>query len=132
MTKFLVEIGMKPTVVITGTLGKKFVKRVKEILKDVNPEAHVEANVDIHKLHQIIKSEPVDLLLGNTYGKYVARAEGNIPFVRFGFPNMDRVGHRLFPLLGYKGAMYYIDKIIDQLFDKADRENPEEFVELIQ
>ncbi len=132
MTKFLVEIGMKPTVVITGTLGKKFEKRVKEILKDVNPEAHVEANVDIHKLHQIIKNEPVDLLLGNTYGKYVARAEGNIPFVRFGFPNMDRVGHRLFPLLGYKGAMYYIDKIIDQLFDKADRENPEEFVELIQ
>ena len=132
MTQFLVEIGMVPTVVFTGTPGKKFVARVKEILKDVNPEAKVEAYADIHKLHQIIKNEPVDILFGNTYGKYVARTEGNLPFVRFGFPNMDRVGHRLFPLVGYKGAMYYIDKIIDQLFDKADRENPEELVELIQ
>jgi len=132
MTQFLVEIGMVPTVVFTGTPGKKFVARIKEILKDVNPDAHVEAYADIHKLHQIIKNEPVDILFGNTYGKYVARTEGNLPFVRFGFPNMDRVGHRLFPLVGYKGAMYYIDKIIDQMFDKADRENPEELVELIQ
>jgi len=132
MTQFLVEIGMIPTVVITGTPGKRFEARIKEILKDVNPNAHVEAYCDIHKLHQIIKNEPVDLLMGNSYGKYVARAEGNVPFVRFGFPNMDRVGHRLFPLVGYRGAMYYLDKILDQMFDKADRENPEEFVELIQ
>lgn len=132
MTRFLVETGMVPTVVITGSPGKRFEGTVKEILKDVNPDAHVEAYSDIHKLHQIIKNEPVDLLMGNSYGKYVARAEGNIPFVRFGFPNMDRTAHRIFPLVGYRGAMFYLDKILDQFFDKADRENSEEWVELIQ
>jgi nitrogenase molybdenum-iron protein beta chain len=131
MTQFLVEIGMIPTVVITGTPGKRFERRIHELLDPVNPKAHIEAYGDIHKLHQIIKNEPVDLLMGNTYGKYVARAEGNIPFVRFGWPIMDRSGHRFFPLVGYRGAMYYLDKIIDQFFDKADRENPEELVELI-
>ena len=131
MTQFMVEIGMVPTVVVTGTPGKRFEKKVKEILNEVNPEAHVEAYTDIHKLHQIIKNKPVDLLLGNSYGKYVARSEGNLPFVRFGFPIMDRTGHRVFPLVGYKGAMFYLDKIIDQFFDKADRENPEELVELV-
>jgi nitrogenase molybdenum-iron protein beta chain len=131
MTQFLVEIGMIPTVVITGTPGKRFETRVKEILEKVSPDAHVEAYSDIHKLHQIIKNKPVDLLMGNSYGKYVARAEGNLPFVRFGWPIMDRAGHRFFPLLGYRGAMFYLDKIIDQFFDKADRENPDELVELV-
>ena len=36
-------------------------------------------------MHQWIKKEPVDLLIGNTYGKYIARDE-DIPFVRHGFP----------------------------------------------
>jgi len=131
LTEFLVEIGMIPTVVITGTPGKRFVQEVKSIVDPINPEAHIEAYSDIHKLHQIIKNKPVDLLMGNSYGKYVARAEGNIPFVRFGWPIMDRCGHRFFPSVGYRGAMYLLDKIIDQFFDKDDRENPEELVELV-
>jgi len=50
-------------------------------------------------LHQWIKKEGVDLLIGNTYGKYIARDE-DIPFVRFGFPILDRVGHSYFPRSG--------------------------------
>ena len=132
VTQLLVEIGMIPTVVITGTPGKRFERKIAEIVSKVSPDAYIEANADIHKLHQIITNRKVDLLMGNTYGKHVARAEGNLPFVRFGFPIMDRTGHRLFPLVGYRGAMYYLDKILDQLFDKADREVPEELFELIQ
>jgi nitrogenase molybdenum-iron protein beta chain len=45
----------------------------------------------------------VDLIIGNTYCKYIARVE-NIPFVRFGFPVLDRMGHRFFPTVGYMGA----------------------------
>jgi nitrogenase molybdenum-iron protein alpha/beta subunit len=35
-------------------------------------------------MHQWIKNDPVDLLIGNTYGKYIARDE-NIPLLRHGF-----------------------------------------------
>ena len=45
----------------------------------------------MYLLHQWIKQESVDVLIGNTYGKYIARDE-DIPFVRYGFPIMDRVG----------------------------------------
>lgn len=131
MTRFLVELDMKPVYVITGSQGNHFEKRVMDILKDQVPDAKIKQNTDLFELHQWIKQEGVDLLMGNTYGKFIARAE-NIPFVRFGFPILDRMGHRVFPMVGYQGALRLIDKIIDAFFDKKDRESPEEGIELVQ
>lgn len=130
LVTFLVEIGMEPAIVVTGTRGKKWVKNIKEICKDVNPDVEVAAFSDIHYLHQWIKANPVDLLMGNTYGKYVAKSE-NLPFVRFGFPILDRVGHRAFPLVGYQGGMRLVEKITDAFFDKRDREDADEDIELV-
>ena len=96
------------------------------------PEAKIRAGAqaDMYLLHQWIKQEPVDLLIGNTYGKYIARDE-NIPFVRYGFPILDRVGHSYFPTVGYKGAMRLLEKILGVLMDRQDREAPEERFELV-
>ena len=131
MTRFLVELDMKPVYVITGSQGNHFEKRIEDILKDQVPDAKIKQNTDLFELHQWIKQESVDLLMGNTYGKFIARAE-NIPFVRFGFPILDRMSHRVFPMVGYQGALRLIDKIIDAFFDKKDREAPEEGIELVQ
>ena len=130
MTEFVVSMGMIPTYVITGTPGKQFVLRVKGILKDVNPTAEVKAAADFFELHQWIKNEPVDLLISNTYGKYIARAE-DIPFLRFGFPILDRPGHSYFPSVGYVGGMRLVEKIVGVLLDRKDRDDPEETFELI-
>jgi nitrogenase molybdenum-iron protein beta chain len=131
LTRFLVELDMKPVYVITGSPGNHFERRVHEILRDQVPDAKIKQSADLFELHQWIKQEPVDLLITNTYGKYIARAE-NVPFVRFGFPILDRMGHRVFPTVGYQGALRLIDKMIDALFDKRDRECPEEYLELVQ
>ena len=69
------------------------------------------------------------MLIGNTYGKYIARDE-DIPFVRHGFPIMDRVGHSYFPTVGYKGAMRLLEKILGVLMDRQDRDALEERFEL--
>ena len=130
MTEFLVDLNMKPVHVLTGTPGNKFEKRETSILKDAVPDANVKAFNDLFLLHQWIKQEPVDLLIGNTYGKYIARAE-DIPFVRFGWPIMDRVGHTYFPSAGYKGAMRLIEQILGALMDRQDRDCPEERFELV-
>lgn len=132
LTRFLVELDMKPVYVITGSQGNHFETRVAEILKEQVPDAKIKQNTDLFELHQWIKQEGVDLLIGNTHGKYIARAEDNLPFVRFGFPILDRMSHRVFPTVGYQGALRLIDKIIEAFFDKKDREAPEELVELIQ
>ena len=131
LVRLLIELEMKPVYVITGSPVQRFEERVRQILGDQVPDAIVKQNADLFELHQWIKSSPVDLLIGNTYCKHIARAE-NIPLVRFGFPILDRMSHRIFPSVGYFGAMRLIDKMIDALFDKKDRECPEEFFELVQ
>jgi nitrogenase molybdenum-iron protein beta chain len=80
-------------------------------------------------MHQWIKNESVDLLIGNTYGKYIAR-DDDIPMVRHGFPILDRVGHQYFPTVGYRGAMRLVEQILHVLQDRKDRDSPEESFEL--
>ena len=48
-----------------------------EVLGDREHEAEVRQGpqADMFLLHQWIKNEPVDLLIGNTYGKYISRDE---------------------------------------------------------
>jgi nitrogenase molybdenum-iron protein beta chain len=132
LVEFLNDIDMKPVYVVSGTPGKAFTKRVEEILAEKVPEAKVRngKGADMFLMHQWIKQEPVDLLIGNTYGKYIARDEG-IPFVRMGFPIIDRVGHSYFPTLGYMGGIRILEKILSVLMDKIDADSPEESFELV-
>jgi nitrogenase molybdenum-iron protein beta chain len=130
LTEFLVSCGAKPVYVITGTPSKYFEERCQEILKDWVPEAIIQSNADLFYLHQLIKNEPVDLLITNVYGKYIARAE-DIPIVRFGWPILDRVGHSYFPSVSYRGSMHLLCNIINTLLDRKDRDDPEEVFELV-
>jgi len=130
MTEFLVSIDMCPIHIITGTPGKKFEERIKEITAGMGQKVNVKAKGDMFLLHQWIKNEPVNLIMGNTYCKYIARDE-DIPFVRWGFPILDRQGHQHFPTVGYKGGLRLLEKILGVLLDRKDRDSPEEKFELV-
>jgi len=130
MTEFLVSIDMLPVHIVTGTPGKKFEARIKEITAEMNAEVNVKAAGDMFLLHQWIKNEPVDLIIGNTYCKYIARDE-DLPFVRWGFPILDRQGHQHFPTVGYRGGLRILEKILGVLLDRKDRDDPEEIFELV-
>jgi nitrogenase molybdenum-iron protein beta chain len=131
LAEFLTLLDMKPVYVVTGTPTPHFEKRVAGTKPDSALQSKVRAGAqaDMYLMHQWIKQESVDLLIGNTYGKYIARDE-NIPFVRHGFPILDRVGHSYFPTVGYKGAMRLLEMILGVLMDRQDREAPEESFEL--
>jgi len=130
MTEFLVSIDMCPVHIVTGTPGKKFEKRIREITKDMGCEVNVKAKGDLFLLHQWIKNEPVDLLLCNSYGKYIARDE-DVPLLRWGFPILDRQGHQYFPTVGYKGGLRLLEKILELLLDRIDRDAEEIKFELV-
>lgn len=130
LTEFLVSIDMWPIHIVTGTPGKDFEARILEITEEVPHPVNVKAAGDMFLLHQWVKTEPVDLLIGNTYVKYIARDE-DIPFLRFGFPILDRVGHSYFPTVGYRGGMRLLEQILNLLLDRQDRDAPEESFELI-
>lgn len=132
LIEFLCDIGMKPTAVISGTPGKAFNKNMEALLGEKVPGAKW-ANgpqADMYKLHSWIKEEPVDLIIGNTYGKYIARDE-KVPFLRYGFPIIDRIGHSYFPNVGYMGTLSLAKSILDLLMDYQDANCVEEKFELV-
>lgn len=129
IAEFLTDLDMKVKHVVTGTPGKKFESRLKAIVgEDVNVKQGAQA--DLFLLHQWIKNDPVDLLFGNTYMKYIARDE-DIPLIRVGFPIYDRIGHQYFPIVGYKGALRLVERILNTILDRQDRDAPEESFELV-
>jgi nitrogenase molybdenum-iron protein beta chain len=130
LTEFLVDIDMMPIHVLTGTRDKKFVKRIQELTADIPYEVNVKSGGDMMLFHQWVKNEPVDLLIGNTYVKYISRDE-DIPFIRHGFPILDRIGHSYFPTVGYQGGMRLLEKILDALMDRQDRDSSEIEFELV-
>ncbi|MBF7082949.1 nitrogenase molybdenum-iron protein subunit beta [Desulfallas sp. Bu1-1] len=137
LTEFVLSLGMRPVHVLTGTPGGTlggpqdiFEKEITEMLAKAGIEGRVKAAGDLFELHQWIKNDPVDLLIGNTYGKYIARAE-DIPLVRVGFPILDRGMHHYMPIVGYRGAMRLVEMISNALLDRRERDAADEDVELV-
>ena len=137
LTEFVLSLGMKPIHILTGTPGGaigsamgSFEEDIQEMLDAAKVKANVKGNGDLFTLHQWIKNEPVDLMIGTTYGKYIARAE-DIPLVRVGFPVLDRSVHSYLPIVGYRGAMRLIEMISNALLDRQDRDAADEDFELV-
>ncbi len=132
LTEFLLDLDMQPVHIVSGTPGKYFANRMNELLEDRVDHYNLlnGKGADMFLLHQWIKNEPVDLLIGNTYGKYIAHDE-DIPFMRYGFPILDRVGHSYLPNVGYAGATQFLIKMLGVLMDRQDREATEVDIELV-
>ncbi|MDR3134847.1 MAG: nitrogenase molybdenum-iron protein subunit beta, partial [Deltaproteobacteria bacterium] len=132
LASLALELGLSPKFLITGTPGEAFEKKAKALLESHGAEAGTKAKAagDLFELHQWIKNEPVDLLIGTSYGKQLAKAE-NVPFVRAGFPVLDRYGHAYQPLVGYSGALSLSIKIADAIMDRMDSDCADEDLELV-
>ncbi len=130
MTQFALSLGMEPVHILTGTPGDYFVKKIKKLTDAAGISPRIKASGDLMELHQWIKNEPVNLIIGNTYGKYISKAE-NIPLVRIGFPVLDRTVQTYLPITGYRGAMRIIEKISGALLDQQDMNAADEDLELV-
>ena len=132
MTSLCLEMGMIPKYVITGTPKKEFEALTLDLLGKYGLQAEcvVKADTDLFYLHQLIKNEPVDLLLGSSYGKYIAKAE-DIPIVRMGFPVLDRYAGPLQPVVGYRGGIRMAERILEALMARQDRDAADEDFEAV-
>lgn len=131
IAEFVLEMGMVPKYLVTGTPGVNFEKAAAELFTKFGVEGCIaKAAGDLYELHQWIKEEGVDLLIGGTHGKFIARAE-DIPFVRAGFPIIDRYVHSYMPLVGYKGGMRLAELITNAIMDRQDRDCAEEDFEMV-
>ncbi|OKY53024.1 nitrogenase component 1 [Megasphaera cerevisiae] len=128
---FCLELGMIPYYMITGTPSDAFEKEGAALFEgyDVKPGV-IKANADLFYMQQLIKNDPVELLIGNTHGKLIAKAE-DIPIVRAGFPVMDRYFGAEQPIVGYRGAMRLAEMILNALLDRKDRDADDTDLELV-
>ncbi|ODR95070.1 nitrogenase molybdenum-iron protein subunit beta [Methyloceanibacter stevinii] len=119
---FLLELGAEPTHILATNGSKGWAKKVQELL-DSSPygaNCHVYAGKDLWHMRSLLFTEPVDFLIGNTYGKYLERDTGT-PLIRIGFPVFDRHHHHRRPVWGYQGGMNVLITILDKIFDEIDR-----------
>ena len=131
LMQLALEMGMIVKYALTGTPGEAFDKAAREMLFMFGQtEAKVKSSGDLFELHQWIKNDPVDLLIGSSYGKQISKAE-NIPFVRAGFPVLDRYVHSYMPIVGYRGAIRLVEQITNSLLDHRDRECADEDMEAV-
>lgn len=130
LTQFLTDLDMKVIAVVTGTpAGPKFESQIRQ-LAGGQVTVKQGAGADMFLFHQLVQQEKPDLIFGNTYAKYIARDE-DIPLIRIGFPIYDRVGHQYFPITGYRGALRLLEKILNAVLDRQDRDAKEESFELV-
>lgn len=132
-TSLCLEMGMIPKYIITGTPKERWEKEIKALMDSYQvdeSEYVVKADTDLFYLHQLIKNEGVDLLLGSTYGKQIAKAE-DIPIVRMGFPVLDRYGNPIQTSVGYAGSIRYVEKIVNAMMDRKDRDDADEDFDIV-
>jgi nitrogenase molybdenum-iron protein beta chain len=76
-------------------------------------------------------TDPVDMLIGTSYGKFAAR-DADIPLVRIGYPIVDRVNLHRYPTIGYQGIINLITWIANTFLEMTDRLSDDEHFELMR
>ena len=119
---FLLELGAEPVHILSTNGGKEWEAQVQALL-DGSPfgkNCHVYPLKDLWHMRSLLFTEPVDFLIGNTYGKYLERDTGT-PLIRIGFPIFDRHHKHRYPVWGYQGTMNTLVAILDKIFDEMDK-----------
>jgi nitrogenase molybdenum-iron protein beta chain len=119
---FIMELGGEPTHILSTNGGKAWEAKVNALLESspFGKGCKVYPGKDLWHMRSLLFTEPVDFLIGNTYGKYLERDTGT-PLIRIGFPIFDRHHLHRYPVWGYQGGMNLLVWILGKIFDEMDR-----------
>lgn len=126
LTAFLLELGAEPVHILSTNGGVAWQEKVEALLagSPFGKNCHVYAGKDLWHMRSLLFTEPVDYLIGNTYGKFLER-DTKTPLIRVGFPIFDRHHHHRYPVWGYQGGLNVLVKILDKIFDHMDQNTSE-------
>ena len=79
--------------------------------------------VDFVEMEETACGMSLDIILGHSKGYKLAKAL-EVPLVRLGFPVHDRFGGARIPLIGYRGSLNLLDRIVNSLLEEEQRKNP--------
>ena len=126
LTAFLLELGAEPVHILSTNGGVAWREKEEALLagSPFGKNCHVYAGKDLWHMRSLLFTEPVDYLIGNTYGKFLER-DTKTPLIRVGFPIFDRHHHHRYPVWGYQGGLNVLVKILDKIFDHMDQNTSE-------
>jgi nitrogenase molybdenum-iron protein beta chain len=122
LVQFLLEVGAEPVHIVVTNSNDEFEAELRALL-DSSPfgaGATIHGKRDLWHLRSLLFTEPVDLLIGNSYGKYLWR-DTHTPMVRIGYPIFDRHHLHRYATYGYAGAINLLNWIVNTLLDELDR-----------
>ena len=87
MMSLIMEMGGEPVHIVCTNGDKHFEAEANELLASspFGANGKVYAGKDMWHLRSLLFTDPVDLLIGNSYAKFLTRDTGT-PLVRIGFP----------------------------------------------
>jgi nitrogenase molybdenum-iron protein NifN len=121
LTTFMLELGMHPVLIATGSKSRDFGVKIGEIFEEISPELEpvILDGIDFDSLNDAVRECSPELLIGNSNGRYIAKAL-DIPLVRVGLPIHDRVGAQRILTVGYKGALELLDRVTNTILEATD------------
>ncbi|WJY15543.1 nitrogenase molybdenum-iron protein subunit beta [Pectobacteriaceae bacterium CE90] len=130
LTRFLLELGCEPTVILCHNGNKRWQKAMKKMLADspYGQDSEVYVGCDLWHFRSLMFTNKPDFMIGNSYGKFIQRdtlAKGEqfeVPLIRLGFPLFDRHHLHRQTTWGYEGAMSILTTLVNAVLEKLDRE----------
>ena len=123
LVSFLLEMGAEPTHVLCHNAPKGWEDEMRTLL-DTSPakdSLNVWAEKDLWHMRSLLYTEPVDFMIGNSYGKELMR-DTNIPLIYIGFPIFDRHHLHRYSISGYDGALNLLTWITNKVLDQLDED----------
>ena len=122
LISFIMELGGEPVHIVCTNGGKDFREEATALLASspFGANGKVYTGKDMWHLRSLLFTEPVDLLIGNSYAKFLWKDTGT-PLVRIGFPLFDRHHLHRYPIIGYQGALNMLTQIVNTVLDEMDR-----------
>ncbi|WP_410507650.1 nitrogenase component 1 [Methanosarcina hadiensis] len=121
LTTFMLELGMNPVLVATGSKSRDFETKIRQVFKEIRPELEpvIFDGIDFDSLNDAVREYSPEILIGNSNGRYIAKSRG-IPLVRVGLPVHDRVGAQRILTVGYRGALELLDRVTNAILEATD------------
>ncbi|MCL6591136.1 MAG: nitrogenase [Firmicutes bacterium] len=123
LAAFLDEIGVIPILCATGSENGFLSEIIRAVAPNQLSRITVREGVDFDQIASQAKQLQPDFIIGNSKGYPLARQLG-IPLIRVGFPIHDRLGGQRILTLGYRGAQYLYDEIVNAVIARKQDQSP--------
>ena len=124
LISFIMEMGGEPVHIVCTNGDKMFEKEANELLSGspFGRNGKVYKGHDMWHLRSLLFTDPVDLLIGNSYAKFLWKDTGT-PLIRIGFPLFDRHHLHRYPIIGYQGMLNLVTWTVNTVLDELDRKS---------